>query len=121
MNRIALVFIALFCALLLPAQNISVIEYTVGNVQFAMIRVDGGTFLMGATKEQKKPSRDENPVHQVTLSSYYIGETEVTQELWQAVMGSNPSKFKFKALKSECTVGSLTVHSFGGPKCWRNW
>ncbi len=96
MRRLVLIFSVLFCALLLQAQNISVIEYTVGNVQFAMIRVDGGTFLMGATKEQKKPSRDENPVHQVTLSSYYIGETEVTQELWQAVMGSNPSKFKFK-------------------------
>ena len=36
---------------------------------------------------------DESPVHDVTLSDYYIGETEVTQELWQAVMGSNPSRF----------------------------
>ena len=33
-------------------------------------------------------------MHQVTLSDYYIGETEVTQALWQAVMGSNPSRFK---------------------------
>jgi formylglycine-generating enzyme required for sulfatase activity len=35
----------------------------------------------------------EKPVHMVTLSDYYIGQTEVTQALWQAVMGSNPSNF----------------------------
>ena len=37
---------------------------------------------------------DEKPVHNVTLSSYCIGKYEVTQELWEAVMGSNPSRFK---------------------------
>ena len=68
--------------------------YTIGDVQFTMIRVDGGTFMMGATKEQKGAGKDEKPVHQVTLSSYYIGETEVTRELWQTVMGKNPAKFK---------------------------
>ena len=67
---------------------------TVNGVSFSMIRVDGGTFMMGATSEQEEPDEDEKPVHQVTLSSYYIGETEVTQELWQAVMGNNPSKHK---------------------------
>ena len=34
---------------------------------------------------------NENPVHEVTLDTYYIGETEVTQELWEYVMGGNPS------------------------------
>lgn len=67
---------------------------TVGNVQFNMIRVEGGTFMMGATSEQKKRDKDEKPVHRVTLSTYYIGETEVTQELWETVMGWNPSDFK---------------------------
>ena len=67
---------------------------TVGNVSFNMIRVDGGTFMMGATSEQENPENDEKPAHQVTLSTFYIGETEVTQELWQAVMGKNPSKYK---------------------------
>lgn len=68
---------------------------TVGNVSFNMIRVDGGTFMMGATTEQGSDAdSDEKPVHQVTLSSYYLGETEVTQALWKAVMGSNPSDFK---------------------------
>ena len=51
-----------------------------------MIAVKGGTFQMGNDDGY-------NAVHQVTLSDYYIGETEVTQELWSAVMGSNPSNF----------------------------
>ncbi|MBQ9509678.1 MAG: formylglycine-generating enzyme family protein [Bacteroidales bacterium] len=67
----------------------------VGSVTFRMIRVDGGTFTMGATSEQGSDAdSDETPAHSVTLSTYYIGETEVTQELWQEVMGSNPSYFK---------------------------
>lgn len=76
--------------------------FTVGNVSFTMIRVDGGTFQMGATSEQGSDAwDDEKPAHQVTLSPYYIGETEVTQELWQAVMGSNPSNFKGMQLPVE--------------------
>ncbi|MDY5921465.1 MAG: SUMF1/EgtB/PvdO family nonheme iron enzyme [Candidatus Onthomorpha sp.] len=60
-----------------------------------MIKVEGGTFHMGATLEQGDDVLDtEKPVHNVTLSDHYIGETEVTQELWEAVMGSNPSEFK---------------------------
>ena len=67
---------------------------TVNGVSFNMIAVKGGTFTMGATPEQGDDAFDYNkPAHQVTLSDYYIGETEVTQELWQAVMGSNPSYF----------------------------
>jgi formylglycine-generating enzyme required for sulfatase activity len=68
--------------------------FTVKGVTFTMIPVKGGTFSMGATAEQSNPENDEKPVHQVTLSNYYIGETEVTQALWTAVMGENPSKFK---------------------------
>ena len=69
--------------------------YTANGVSFTMVRVPGGTFTMGGTSEQgSDPYSDEKPTHQVTLSSFSIGQTEVTQELWQAVMGSNPSKFK---------------------------
>lgn len=76
--------------------------FTVGNVSFTMIRVDGGTFQMGATSEQGSDVYDwEKPAHQVTLSPYYIGETEVTQALWEAVMGKNPSKFKGSQLPVE--------------------
>ncbi len=69
--------------------------FTVNGVSFTMIKVEGGTFSMGATSEQGSDAdSDEKPVHSVTLSDYYIGETEVTQELWEAVMGTNPSGFK---------------------------
>ena len=68
--------------------------YTVNGVSFKMVSVEGGTFTMGATAEQvSNASSDEKPAHEVTLSSFSIGETEVTQALWQAVMGSNPSYF----------------------------
>ena len=73
----------------LPAapQGGAVETITVKGVSFNMIKVQGGTFTMGATAEQGSDAYNEKPTHQVTLSDYYIGETEVTQELWQAVMG----------------------------------
>jgi formylglycine-generating enzyme required for sulfatase activity len=58
------------------------------------IFVQGGTFDMGCTSEQKDCFDREKPVHRVTLSDYYMGETEVTQAQWRAVMGDNPSYFK---------------------------
>ena len=68
--------------------------FMVNGVSFKMITVEGGTFIMGASADQDSVAYDsEKPAHQVTLSSYSIGETEVTQDLWQAVMGSNPSYF----------------------------
>ena len=68
---------------------------TVDGVSFTMVRVEGGTFQMGATSEQGNDAEsNEKPVHQETLSPFYIGETEVTQALWEAVMGNKPSNFK---------------------------
>ena len=78
-------------------------RFTVNGVSFEMVGVEGGTFRMGATSEQEgEANSNEKPVHSVTLSSYYIGKTEVTQALWQAVMGSNPSYFKGADLPVEC-------------------
>ena len=63
--------------------------------EIEMVYVEGGTFTMGATSEQGSDAYDnEKPAHSVTLSGYYIGKYEVTQELWVAVMGNNPSYFK---------------------------
>ena len=60
-----------------------------------MVEVEGGTFTMGATSEQGDDAYDdEKPAHQVTLSTFFIGKYEVTQALWQEIMGSNPSYFK---------------------------
>ena len=68
--------------------------FKANGVSFTMVYVQGGTFTMGATSEQGSDAADnEKPAHSVTLSNYYIGETEVTQELWEAVMDSNPSNF----------------------------
>lgn len=77
------------------SQPKELLPITVNNVTFNMIYVEGGTFTMGATAEQGSDAEaDERPARQVTLSPYYIGQTEVTQALWQQVMGRNPSKFK---------------------------
>lgn len=64
----------------------------VKGVEYPMVFVEGGTFMMGSAS--KEAYEEEKPVHQVTLSSYSIGKYEVTQDLWEAVMGSNPSRFK---------------------------
>ncbi len=66
--------------------------FTVNGVSFTMVAVEGGTFQMGSNDSDA--DSDEKPVHQVKLSPYSIGQTEVTQELWEAVMGSNPSNRK---------------------------
>ncbi len=75
------------------SNSFSTRTFTVNGVSFNMVAVDGGTFTMGATSEQQNPYNSEKPIHNVTLSDYYIGETEVTQALWEAVMGRNPSYF----------------------------
>ena len=74
-------------------------SFMVNGVKFTMIAVQGGTFTMGTRTENKwwhyfDVDVDEKPAHPVTLSSFLIGQTEVTQEWWQAVMGNNPSWFK---------------------------
>ncbi len=64
-------------------------------ISIEMVKVEAGTFMMGATSEMEEPYSHEKPVHQVTLTNdYYMGKYEITQALWQAVMGSNPSYFK---------------------------
>ena len=70
------------------AQKQRIINNLINN----MVYVSGGTFTMGTNSENVYS--EEKPVHRVTLSSYYIGKYEVTQEEWKAVMGSNPSNFK---------------------------
>lgn len=69
--------------------------FTANGVSFKMIAVKGGIMTMGCTPEQEGECYpDEGVANQKNISSFMIGETEVTQELWNAVMGNNPSKFK---------------------------
>jgi formylglycine-generating enzyme required for sulfatase activity len=72
--------------------------FTANGVSFTMIGVQGGTYFMGAqntsstgTNYDVNAHSQESPVHKVTLSSYSIGQTEVTQALWYAVMGYKPT------------------------------
>jgi len=64
------------------------------NLNVNMVRVQGGTFMMGSPANE--PDRDDNegPQHQVTVSGFYMGRYEVTQKEYQEVMGTNPSNFK---------------------------
>lgn len=71
--------------------------YEVKGVKFAMVAVEGGTFKMGS----ESGDSDEKPIHEVTLNGFAIGQTEVTQDLWTAVMGNNPSEFKGAKLPVE--------------------
>ena len=82
-----------------PRKYIQDIETFVANgVEFNMVYVDGGTFIMGKESDpdddwdsDRYEYLESQPAHRVTVSSFKMGETEVTQELWTAVMGSNPS------------------------------
>ena len=60
--------------------------FTVKGVSFKMIKVEGGTFTMGSDDPE---DLNAHPAHQVTLSTYFIGETEVTHDLFVAVTGKN--------------------------------
>ena len=110
--------------------NIAVTDttYTIKGVSFDMVLVKGGTFIMGANSLS---NRDNEKFvikrHEVALSDYMIGKTEVTQELWQAVMGSNPSHFRGDSLPvekvswDECIVFIKKLNEFtidSRPKGW---
>jgi len=62
-----------------------------------MVQIPGGSFAMG----NNDYNTNENPVHTVTLSNFYMGKYEVTQEQWTTVMGSNPSNFKDSPVSGE--------------------
>ena len=67
-----------------------------------MVYIETVEYTMGATKEQKgEANSDEKPAHEVVLDCFYLCKYEVTQELWEAVMGNNPSYFKGKKLPVE--------------------
>lgn len=93
--------------------------FTVNGVSFTMKRVQGGTFWMGAQSTNpngqnydSEASNSESPVHSVTLSTFYMGETEVTQKLWQAVMGYNPSYFSGTNRPVEQVSWNMIVNEF---------
>ena len=69
--------------------------YTVKGISFTMKKIAAVTGKsVGHPDVVGYTGANDNKPHSISLSAYFIGETEVTQELWQAVMGNNPSWFK---------------------------
>lgn len=80
-----------------------------------MVRIPGGTFTMSyvfpENRNSSKAWEDMDP-HQVTLDTYYLCRYEVTQRLWQAVMGNNPSKNKDDLDQPVTNVGCKDIKQF---------
>lgn len=85
-----------------PVGQVEKESFNVNGVAFDMVRVGGGTFIMGAAEDDPDAYESERPAHLTVVGDFYIGETEVTQQLWEAVMGTNPSKNRGKMLPVEC-------------------
>ena len=75
--------------------------FSVNGVQFEMIKVESGRLEMGSADNDSDAYDDEKPKHLVMLNEYYIGETVVTQALWESVMKENLSRFKGEDLPVE--------------------
>lgn len=76
-----------------PGEQSNYEIYTVNGVSIKMIKVRGGFFMMGAMEGDNEARSSEKPAHQVYVKDFSICETEVTQALWEAVMGTNPSPY----------------------------
>lgn len=77
------------------SKDSEVCTFTANGVSFNMRQIKGGSFKMGAAPSDTLAEKDELPQHDVTVSDYYLGETEVTQELWFAVMGGK-NRMRYK-------------------------
>lgn len=119
--NIRLLLAATALLLLAACSNPATRRFTVNGVEFKMIRVDGGTFNMGATPEQGEEfDEDELPVHRVRLSTFYIAETEVTQALWKAVMGTTVRDLSASAVayhRSMVVPGDTSAESLHADSC----
>lgn len=65
--------------------------FTYEGISYEMVNVQGGSFYMGSPEKPSGSFSYEHPIHEVEVSNFSIGRTEVTQALWKAVMGNNPS------------------------------
>ena len=101
-----IVIIALVCFLIFRPKKVITVgnhkkEYKTydftGMKAYPMIKVEGGTFVMGSSESDE----DDCPPHNVTVSDFYIGQFEVSQKLWESIMGNNPSVHKRDSLPVE--------------------
>lgn len=93
MRKLIFTIVCLIQSLIVSASNNDIPE-------IEMVFVEGGTFTMGFDADETEHAY-ETPKHEVTLHDYKIGKYEVTQALWETVMGNNPSTFKGENLPVE--------------------
>ncbi|MCR9099202.1 MAG: formylglycine-generating enzyme family protein [bacterium] len=94
MNRLKWLMLVLLLGSTLHAQEIRTLELGEG-LAITFVRIPAGTFEMGSEPDDPHAQKDEFPMHNVTLTEdYYLGQYEVTQAEWEAIMGYNPSTFR---------------------------
>ena len=98
---------SLVILLLVPASayGIQDLPSAIERLESQMVEVGAGSFSMGCTSEQRFCSPDEMPVRTVHMERFQIGKYEITQKLWQEVMGENPSTF---GACPDCPVESVS-------------
>lgn len=96
----------------IPVKTLSgdMLPIVVGGQLFRMIRVDGGSMMIGATPEQcEYAEHDEYPAHIISLNPYYISQYPITQDVWTAVMGYNKSFFRYQEDSKQRSIESNAV------------
>lgn len=97
------------------SQTIGGDEYDVelGRLKFKMIKVEGGTLNVGATEEQiSEADNNEYPEHPITLSTFYISQFPITQNVWEVVMGYNKATFRdIEKNKSQINMYGMGIGS----------
>ncbi len=101
---------------------------TIGDVSFKMVYVQGGSFLMGAQGDDDRAANydpdagvydlSESPVHLVHVNAFYMGQTEVTQALWETVMGTSIQQ---QVNKYEYGYGNIVANGENLPITYVNW
>ena len=83
-----------------PAQDEQTV-YAIQQIPANFVHIPGGTFTMGSPAGEPGRDSDEGPQRQVTVSGFYLGKFQVTQQEYEEVMGNNPSHFRGSNLPVE--------------------
>ena len=101
------------------ASSVKIYTENVLGLDMDMVWVEGGEYMMGATPEQEaQADKDEKPVHQVYVESFYLGKHEVTQRQWETVMGTT---IKDQWILSRCDVGIYGGEGPNNPIFYVSW
>lgn len=87
-----------------PIKEERTLKEIIDEIENSLIYVEGGTYMMGGLSEDTLAASYEKPVHQVTVSSFYICKSEITQEMYKTIMGNNPDNFQSRKF----AVGNVT-------------